>query len=45
MQMLQGQTLRADLFDEFGRERLLKKGTVLTPEVLQEVPLPAAGPR
>jgi DNA-directed RNA polymerase subunit beta len=31
MQMLQGQTLRADLFDEYGRERLLKKGTVLTP--------------
>ena len=27
VQMLQGQTLRSDLFDEFGRERLLKKGT------------------
>ena len=27
MQMLHGQQLRADLFDEFGRERLLKKGT------------------
>ena len=25
--MLQGQKLRADLFDEYGRERLLKKGT------------------
>jgi DNA-directed RNA polymerase subunit beta len=35
--MLQGQTLRADLFDEFGRDRLLKKGTVLTPEVLQDL--------
>ena len=35
--MLQGQTLRTDLFDEFGRERLLKKGTVLTPEVLQDL--------
>ena len=26
VQMLQGQTLRADLFDEFGRERLLQEG-------------------
>ena len=26
--MLRGQTLRTDLFDEHGRERLLKKGTV-----------------
>jgi DNA-directed RNA polymerase subunit beta len=38
LQMLQGQTTRADLFDEHGRERLLKKGTVLTPEILQEIP-------
>ena len=38
MQMLSNQTLRADAFDEYGRERLLKKGTVLTPEVLQTVP-------
>ena len=38
MQMLNNQTLRADAFDEYGRERLLKKGTVLTPDVLQEVP-------
>ncbi len=30
MRMLQGHTLRTDLFDEFGRERLLKKGTDLT---------------
>src|SRR6187401_3234 len=36
--MLRGQTLRADAFDEYGRERLLKKGTVLTPDVLQEIP-------
>ena len=28
VQMVQGQTLRSDLFDEFGRERLVKKGTV-----------------
>ena len=39
--MLQGQTLRADLFDEYGRERLLKKGTTLTREVLAEVPFDA----
>ena len=38
MQMLNNQTLRADAFDEYGRERLLKKGTVLTPDVLQEMP-------
>ena len=35
--MLQGQTLRSDLFDEFGREKVLKKETVLTPEVLQQL--------
>src|SRR6187455_1920949 len=38
VQMLNNQTLRADAFDEYGRERLLKKGTVLTPDVLQELP-------
>jgi hypothetical protein len=38
MQMLNNQTLRADAFDEFGRERLLRKGTVLTPDVLQALP-------
>ena len=32
--MLRGQTLRTDLFDEHGRERLLKKGTPITDEVL-----------
>jgi DNA-directed RNA polymerase subunit beta len=38
MQMLQGQTLRADGFDEFGRERILTKGTALTAEVLEALP-------
>jgi DNA-directed RNA polymerase subunit beta len=33
--MLKGQELRSDLFDEYGRERLLRKGTVLSDEVLQ----------
>jgi DNA-directed RNA polymerase subunit beta len=37
IQMLQGQTLRADLYDEYGRERLLRKGTQLTAELLQEM--------
>ena len=36
--MLNGQELRSDLFDEYGRDRLLKKGTVLTQDVLQEMP-------
>jgi DNA-directed RNA polymerase subunit beta len=36
--MLKGQELRADLFDEYGRERLHRKGTVLTQEILQEMP-------
>jgi DNA-directed RNA polymerase subunit beta len=36
--MLKGQELRSDLFDEYGRERLHKKGTVLTDEVLQAMP-------
>jgi DNA-directed RNA polymerase subunit beta len=39
--MLKGQELRADLFDEYGRERLQKKGTVLTQEILQEMPYEA----
>jgi DNA-directed RNA polymerase subunit beta len=39
--MLRGQQLRSDLFDEYGRERLLKKGTELTPDVLQEMPYEA----
>ena len=41
VQMLNGQTLRSDLFDEYGRERILKKGTVLTPETLAEMPYDA----
>jgi DNA-directed RNA polymerase subunit beta len=39
--MLQGQQLRADLYDEHGRERLLRKGTDLTPDVLQSLPYEA----
>ena len=39
--MLQGQKSRADLYDEHGRERLLKKGTDLTPDVLQGLPYDA----
>ncbi len=39
VQMLVGQSLRADLFDEFGRgDKILKKGAELTPEVLAELP-------
>ena len=36
--MLTGQQLRADLFDEYGRECLLKKGIELTRELLQDMP-------
>jgi DNA-directed RNA polymerase subunit beta len=36
--MLKGQQLRSDLFDEYGRERLLKKGTELTQDILQDMP-------
>jgi DNA-directed RNA polymerase subunit beta len=36
--MLKGQELRSDLFDEYGRERLLKKGTILAEDVLQDMP-------
>ncbi|MDQ3347565.1 MAG: DNA-directed RNA polymerase subunit beta [Acidobacteriota bacterium] len=39
--MLRGQTSRADLYDEHGRERLLKKGTDLTTEVLAGLPYDA----
>src|SRR4029453_9737363 len=38
---LRGQTLPTDLFDEHGRERLLKKGTVVTEEVLDPLPYEA----
>jgi len=41
VQMLQGQALRADLFDDFGRDKLATKGTKLTPEVLAELPFSA----
>jgi DNA-directed RNA polymerase subunit beta len=36
--MLKGQELRSDLFDEYGRERLHKKGTLLGEDILQEMP-------
>src|SRR5206468_3546841 len=39
--MLQSQESRADLYDEHGRERLLKKGTPLTADVLQGLPYEA----
>jgi DNA-directed RNA polymerase subunit beta len=38
VQMLLGRSLRADLFDEFGRERLLRKGQPLTVEAMAELP-------
>ena len=38
MQMLNNETLRADAFDEYGRERLLRKGADLTQDVLQAIP-------
>jgi DNA-directed RNA polymerase subunit beta len=38
MMMLRGQSLRSDLFDEYGRERLLRKGTLLGEEMLREMP-------
>jgi DNA-directed RNA polymerase subunit beta len=39
--MLPGQVLDADLFDEFGRERLLSQGVALTPELLRDLPYEA----
>ncbi len=38
VQMLQGQTMRADLFDEYGRERVLRKGTVLDADTMAPIP-------
>ncbi|MDR1989289.1 MAG: DNA-directed RNA polymerase subunit beta [Acidobacteriaceae bacterium] len=35
---LKGHSLRADVFDEHGRERVLKKGTELTEDALQQLP-------
>ena len=37
VQVLTGKALRTDLYDDQGRERLLKKGTELTPEVMQSL--------
>jgi DNA-directed RNA polymerase subunit beta len=39
--ILNGQTLRADLFDENGRERLLKKGQQITSDLLDTLPYEA----
>src|SRR5689334_6668864 len=39
--ILNGQTLRADLFDENGRERLLKKGQSITSDMLDPLPYDA----
>jgi DNA-directed RNA polymerase subunit beta len=38
VQLLQGRTLRTDLFGEDGRERVLRKGEQLTPELMADVP-------
>jgi DNA-directed RNA polymerase subunit beta len=39
--MLTSQTLRTDLYDEHGREKLLKRGTVITSEILETLPYEA----
>jgi len=41
VQMLQGQTLRSDLFDDYGRDKLARKGTVLSADVLADLPFSA----
>jgi DNA-directed RNA polymerase subunit beta len=38
VQILLGQSLRSDLYDDDGREKLLKKGAVLTADVLAGLP-------
>jgi len=38
MQLLAGRTLRSDLFDMDGRERVIRKGSALTAEEMAEVP-------
>jgi DNA-directed RNA polymerase subunit beta len=38
MALLDGQTLRSDLFDQHGQERLLKKGATLTRGEMERVP-------
>jgi DNA-directed RNA polymerase subunit beta len=40
-QMVEGLAVKADLYDEEGRERLLRKGTVLTRELLEALPYEA----
>ncbi|MBP8273316.1 MAG: DNA-directed RNA polymerase subunit beta, partial [Acidobacteria bacterium] len=37
-QLLQGRTLRSDLYDLDGRERVLRKGSALTAEAMADVP-------
>jgi DNA-directed RNA polymerase subunit beta len=41
VQLLNGRTLRVDLFDQDGRDRLLKKGSALTAEGMADVPFAA----
>ena len=38
VQLLNGRTLRSDLFDADGRERVLRKGAVLSAETMADVP-------
>jgi DNA-directed RNA polymerase subunit beta len=38
VQLLAGRTLRSDLFDADGRDRVLRKGTALTAEAMADVP-------
>ena len=38
VQLLQGRTLRSDLYDLDGRERVLRKGSALTAEAMADVP-------
>jgi DNA-directed RNA polymerase subunit beta len=40
-QILVGQTLRSDLYDDDGREKLLRKGAALSADVLAELPYAA----
>ncbi len=41
VQLLNGRTLRTDLFDADGRERVLRKGMALTAEAMADVPFSA----
>jgi len=38
VQLLHGRSLRTDLFDSDGRERVLRKGTVLSDELMADIP-------